>query len=136
MANDGDERKSATGRKPLLEWAAASLGLILLLALLGFIGWQAVQAPNGPPAVTVSTGRVSQVLGGYVVNVIARNPTSSTASQVEVEGTLDLKGGEAETSSVTFDYIAGGSERKGGLFFSQDPRRHQLEVRALGYREP
>lgn len=137
MGNDRDERGSGGQGKPLLEWGAALVGLILTLGLLGFIGWQAVQAPEQmPPVIAVSAGKVSQVPGGYVVEVTARNESPRTAAGVQVEGTISQTGGKSQSSSISFDYVPGYSERKGGLFFPQDPRRHQLEVRALGYQLP
>lgn len=136
MADDESESGSDGKSKPLLEWAAALVGLVLTLTLLGFVGWQAVQAPEKrPPAVSVMAGWVSQVPGGYVVEVTAKNRSTSTAAGVEVEGTI-TRGGAKIASSVTFDYVPGHSERKGGLFFPQDPRAHPFEVRALGYSQP
>ena len=34
------------------------------------------------------------------------------------------------------DYLPPGSEREGGLFFSRDPRRHEVRLRAKGYVDP
>jgi uncharacterized protein (TIGR02588 family) len=41
-----------------------------------------------------------------------------------------------ETSVVTVDYAAAGSERDAALLFSNDPRQGELIVRAKGYIEP
>lgn len=136
MPQDDKQNGAEAKDKPLLEWAAALIGLLLTLALLGFIGWQAVKAPETkPPAIVVTAERVVPVQGGYVMEFVARNEGPSTAAAVQVEGTL--KGGtEPVKSSVTIDHIPGQSERRGGLFFIQDPRGGQFEVRALGYARP
>lgn len=75
---------------------------------------------------------------GFVVEVTAVNRSGGSAAAVEVEVEGALMSGDAaiETSSLIFDYVPGRAERKGGLFFTQDPRRHRFAVRALGYQEP
>ncbi len=123
--------------KPIVEWGAAAIGLLLTLGILGYIGWQAVTGPSyAPPAIAVAPGRVSAYESGYVVEVVARNLSPSTAAGVEIEGKLMDGGREVAASTTTFSYVPGHSERRGGLFFSEDPRRHRLEVRALGYSRP
>ena len=61
---------------------------------------------------------------------------AATAAAVQIEG--ELLDGERviATSQVTLDYVPGNSERRGGLFFREDPEAHGLKVRALGYAEP
>jgi uncharacterized protein (TIGR02588 family) len=123
-------------RTPLLEWIASAIGLLLTVAVLVVIGRQAMSgAPKEVPDIEVGVTRIVPVSTGYVVEVTARNRGGGTAAAVEIEGSLG-PGGAVETSSATFDYVPGHSERKGGLFFSQDPRRHILEVHALGYMKP
>lgn len=129
------------GRKgtgaPALEWAAAGLGLLLLLGLLAIIGLEAVSGETEkPPAIAVTAGRVVATPGGYLVEIEAANESGGTAAAVQVEGALMAGGTAVETSGLTFDYVPGHSRRKGGLFFAEDPRRHQLALRALGYQEP
>ena len=41
-----------------------------------------------------------------------------------------------ETSSLTFDYVPGHAERKGGLFFTEDPRRHRSRSARSATRRP
>lgn len=133
---DAKNRNAKGQKKPLLEWVAALIGLAITLALLGFVGWQALTPQtDATPAIVVTAERVVPVEGGYVVEVTARNMGGSTAADVQVEGTLG-KGAGAPKSSVTFPYVPGQSERQGGLFFAEDPRKKGLEVRALGYTKP
>lgn len=123
--------------KPLIEWLAALVGLVLTLALLGFVGWQAISAPERmPPSITAKASEVTLTRGGFVVQIVVKNASPQTAARVEVEGTLTRDGSAAAKSSATFDYIPGNSERKGGLFFSQDPRSGELDIRTLGYAQP
>ena len=128
---------STRGRKPFLEWFAASVGLVLTLGLLGFIGWNAVrQQQEHKPAITVRVESIARSGNGWLVAFSARNAAASTAAGVQIEGELRAPGAETETSTVTLDYLPGGSELKGGLMFAHDPRRGQLKLRPLGYVEP
>ena len=121
---------------PWLEWAAAGIGLLLVLGVFGVIGWQAFDGSDAPPAVTVEVESVTAVEGGHRVLFRARNTADKAASQVEIEGTVEAAGSDPETSRVVLDYIAGHSLREGGLFFTQDPRSGSLTVRATGFATP
>jgi uncharacterized protein (TIGR02588 family) len=130
------ERQSGSGT-PLLEWIASAVGLLLTLGILGSIGWEALTGGSGePPAVDVAVERIVPTGHGYVVEVRARNRSSATAAAVQIEGTLKQGGREVATSTAIIDYVPGESDRRAGLFFMEDPRGHQLGVRALGYAEP
>jgi uncharacterized protein (TIGR02588 family) len=121
---------------PPLEWAAALLGCALVLAAVGLMLWLGLTRGDAPPQVTVRVESISPVAGGYAVAIRAINTGATTAADVTVEG--ELRGGEgiAETSSMSFKYLAPQAERRGGLFFAKDPRKFELEVRAKGYETP
>lgn len=122
--------------KPALEWVAAAIGLLLSLAIFGFVGWQAVTAPERQPAmVVVEPGPVTPFPGGWVVEVTARNLSPKTAAAVQIEGTL-RRGGSETKATAMLDYVPGNSTRRGGLFLPEDPGSGTLEVRALGYSSP
>jgi uncharacterized protein (TIGR02588 family) len=122
---------------PALEWIAAGIGLAMTLGMFGVIGWGALKG-NGerPPAVEAIVEHITPVAAGYVVEVALRNHSPSTAAAVEIEGELKNDGTSVETSNATVDYVPGESVRRAGIFFTKDPARHELEVRALGYAEP
>ncbi|EIM29848.1 Protein of unknown function (DUF2393) [Microvirga lotononidis] len=122
-------------RVPWLEWLAAGIGLFLVLGVFGVIGWQAFHGATTPPVITVQVENVAPVEGGYRVLFRARNGAGEAAAQVEVEGKVSADGGE-EVSRVVLDYIPGHSARRGGLFFTRDPRTGALAVRATGFAEP
>lgn len=121
----------------LTEWIAGCIGLILTLGLLGLVGWQAVKGSRGAvPHVQVRVTGITRAAPGYVVAIQAENSTGQTAGGVQVEGRLTRADGPTETSNTSFDYIPGHSVVKGGLFFTSDPRKGELQVRPLGYRVP
>ncbi len=127
-------------RIPLLEWIASSIGLLLALAITGFIGWQAYRgAGTGnepPPAIEVRAERIVAAGGGWVVEFVAVNRSPSTAAAVLIDGRLSRGGRELASSQVSLDYVPGHSERRGGLFFTEDPQTHAVALRALGYARP
>lgn len=137
-----DQGSQKDGGKPeehisLLEWVSAAIGLLITLALLGVVGWQAYnQSGDVPPAVEVRVDRIVPVASGYVVELTASNRSPTTASNIEIEGELTESGRPVATSRASLDYVPGRSERRGGLFFDRDPRAYQLDVRALGYATP
>lgn len=131
------ERRNGSAEASLLEWIAAATGLALLLGVLAVIGWEALHGdPGEPPTIALQVRRIAPSAGGFVVEIEAFNRSGGTAQSVEIEGALRGVSAPIETSSVSFDYIPGHSRRIGGLFFREDPRRHRLDLRALGYQEP
>jgi uncharacterized protein (TIGR02588 family) len=130
-------RKHEMAREPLLEWIAAGTGLLLALAIFVIIGREAINGETDAPAsIGVRAEAISQVPSGFVVEIVARNDSGATAASVAIEGVLKSGETEVETSALTLDYVPGHAERKGGLFFTRDPREYKLEVRALGYQRP
>lgn len=135
--SDGRSRGKAPSAPPPLEWIAAAIGLLLTLAVLGALGWESANGSgDSPPVIEVSVDRITATPVGYVVEVELHNHASATAAAVEVQGELTKADGTVATSATTIDYVPGESTRNAGLLFEDDPRRHRLEVRALGFSEP
>ena len=123
--------------KPVLEWVAAAVGALITLALLGVIGWEAFTGSSQQPAaVSLAAGAVHSTEGGFVLQVIATNRSSQTAAALHIEGELTPAGSPPETSTATVSYVPGRSQREAALVFTQDPRRHRLRLRVLGYEKP
>lgn len=130
-------REKAQPKEPLLEWIAAGLGLVLTLGILAVIGREAISGEAAqPPAIEVHARTLVPASTGYLVEIAVLNRSGATAAEVQVEGALRAGETIVETSGVTLDYVPGHATRRGGLFFTRDPRRHRLELRALGYQEP
>ncbi len=130
-------KRSERAGTPLLEWIASGIGLVLTLGMLAVIGGEALNhEADQLPVIDVTAGRVVATGSGFVVAIEAVNRSGGTAAAVEVEGALKAGEISIETSSAVFDYVPGHSRRSGGLFFARDPRRHRLELRALGYQAP
>lgn len=123
-------------RTPLLEWLAAGVGLIVIVAVLGYVLWDGLQHTDAPPAIAVRVVRVTPTPAGYVAEIEALNRNRTTAANVEVEGVLERGGREIESSTTTFDYVPGLGRRQGGLLFETDPRGFDLRPAVKGYVDP
>ncbi len=121
---------------PPLEWAAALIGLALVCGAIGTMVWLGLTRGSAPPDVSVQVEAVTALADGYVVTIRALNTGATTAADVTVEGELRNASGVAETSTMSFKYLAPQSEKRGGLFFSKDPRKFELTVRPKGYETP
>ena len=123
-------------RTPALEWIAAAIGLAVILAIVGVIGREAMLGEaSQPPSIQITQKRVIALEKGFLLEFEATNRSSATAAGVSVEGTL-RSGDNVETATATLDYVAGQASASGGLFFKEDPRRGDVQLRALGYQEP
>jgi uncharacterized protein (TIGR02588 family) len=109
---------------------------VLVLGSIGFLTYQVVAGDDSPPDVLIRADAVLPVKTGYLVQIRALNQGGTTAAELRVEGTLRGEGGSVETSETVIDYVPAHSHRKGGLFFTQDPRQFTLQLRAKGYAEP
>lgn len=121
---------------PRSEWLVATFGLLVVLVALGVLIYQAVSGGESPPDITIRVVAVQSVGKEYLVQLEVTNQGGATAAGLTVEGTLKQGEREIETSEATLDYVPGRSKREAGLFFSEDPRQSQLELRAFGYQEP
>jgi uncharacterized protein (TIGR02588 family) len=133
--NSHQDSDQASGT-PLLEWLVGLLGLILVLGSVGFLLYQALFGDSNPPDIAVQLDTITSISNGYLVKFRAMNQGEATAKGVIIEGQLNDTTGEVETSEATLDYIPANSEREGGLFFTQDPRQFELQLRSLGYEQP
>ncbi|MGH6924285.1 MAG: hypothetical protein ACRED5_11160 [Propylenella sp.] len=122
--------------KRRLEAIAGALGAALALGTIGIIAWEAVSGDSAPPVLVVEALGVRPSDDGFLLEVRVSNRGDETAAQAVIEGTLSEDGQVVETSEATFDYVAEGSTRRGGLFFAKDPRTFEIALRAKGYARP
>lgn len=132
-ANDDQKSRKET---TVWEWFIAAAGLILVLAALGTTLYRAVTEESTPPKLEITVNQIVPTDNGYLVKFLVKNTGNQTAAALTVEG--ELKQGEetAETSTATLAYAPANSERRGGLFFRNNPQQFDLQIRATGYEEP
>ena len=121
---------------PRAEWIASALGFLLVSATVLFLAYQAVAGNSAPPSIAFHVASVAPVRDGYVVVFEVLNSGGTTAADLEIEGTLTSGPQAVEVNGLTLPYLPPGSQRRGGLFFRNDPRQGRLELRAKGYQDP
>jgi uncharacterized protein (TIGR02588 family) len=129
-------RRPGHPHTPLIEWIAALVSTLLVLWLLGYTAWEAFTHEERPPIIAVRADSVIAAPGGFLVLFTARNEGGETAAALNVVGALRADSTTVEESQATIDFLPLGGERRGGLFFTRDPRHLSLELRAAGFDTP
>ena len=130
------ETKAAEANIPVLEWAFATVGVIIVVGVIAFNIVQALKDRETPPDIQLKAEEPIRTTQGYVLPLEAINLGGTSAAALMIQGQLRVNGELLETSEVTFDYVAPHSSKKGELFFENDPQGSRLKLRVLGYQEP
>ena len=123
---DATGAKAAPQATPFWEKVVGAAGLLLVLAVVGFLLYEALQ-PQTAAEIVAEVKAVTPQAGGYLVDFVASNHGRQTAASVTIEGALyDPATGDepVETAEVTLDYIPDQSERTGSFVFAHAPPVH------------
>jgi len=123
-------------KPPIWEWIVAFVGLMLVVSAVGFMLYRALKGNSSPPEITISIDSVTTAADGFLVTFRAINRGEVTAAGLTVKGELRSDSETIETSTATLNYVPSRSERRGGLFFTNDPRKFEIKLRAKGYERP
>ncbi|HSK19207.1 MAG TPA: TIGR02588 family protein [Longimicrobiales bacterium] len=129
-------KSNASSHAPPIEWAAAIISTVLVVAMLAYTLYQGVSNGSRPPLIAVQADSVIETPGGYLVMFSATNSGDETAAAVQISGELMRDTVAVEKSAATIDYVPSQAVRKGGIMFSNDPRTYRLELRATGFSRP
>ena len=130
----GDGRRRA--RTPVLAWLASALGLVLVAAMVGFLGWQSATRSEATPTIAARATAVGGSAGSHLVEVTVDNTGPIALARVHVEVALVDEAHVRETGMLAFDYIPGYSRRRGGVFFQLDPAGHRIRIGQITYVRP
>jgi uncharacterized protein (TIGR02588 family) len=134
--NDG-ERPAQHAASSIWEWVAAGIGGAMVVAVVAFMAYEAATLSPHPTArLAIRIDTVVAYPSGYIVELRAINSGDATAASVLVQGELRGDTGVVERSEVTVDFVPARSWRAAGLVFKNDPRRHRMEVRPVGFDRP
>jgi uncharacterized protein (TIGR02588 family) len=132
------EPNAAPQETPFWEKAVGVAGLLVVLGVVGFLLYEALQ-PQTAADIVAEVKAVIPQAGGYLVDFDAANHGRQTAASVTIEGALyDPAHPEepVETAEVTFDYIPDQSERTGSFVFEHDPRKYEVRLQVKGFMDP
>ena len=133
-----EETKATPQATPFWEKAVGVVGLLIVLAVVGFLLYEALQ-PQTAADIVAEVKTVTPQAGGYLVDFEASNHGRQTAASVTIEGALyDRAQGDqpVETADVTFDYIPDQSDRRGSFVFEHDPRQYEVRLQVKGFMDP
>jgi uncharacterized protein (TIGR02588 family) len=122
--------------KNRLEWTVFAIGLVLVVATLGFLVRESIMSDRGPPEVVARLGDARPSESGYLIPVEVTNIGQSTAEDVLVPIFLDLSGGRREEAELNIAFLPRGSKRNGWVGFRDDPRRGTLSLGAIAFEVP
>jgi len=118
-----------------IEWATGAVSALLVMILVGWIGYHAVTQGNGPPDLSVTIVSSAGRAQGYLVMFDVENTGDRTAATVVVRGEISAKDDVIETVETTLDYVPARSKARGGLIFRNDPEGRS-RIAATGFSEP
>ncbi len=129
-------RRARRDQVPTVEWITGLIGLAIVVAILGAIGWEAIRGGTTQPALEITLEAVTEGPAGYIAGIVVRNASRQAAADVLVEGRMRAAGGGEARSEVRLDYVPGLSERRAVLTFPSRPQPPGLALRVLGYTTP
>lgn len=112
------------------------LGVLLVLSLIGYLGYQSFRLDPLPPKVEVSSKYMPE-LPDYTFRIKVSNRGEETATNVSLKLTLYQQGKATETGSFSINYVPIQSEQKGWMIF--DRKRQEgdsLVLSSITYLEP
>jgi uncharacterized protein (TIGR02588 family) len=135
----GSEQKSSGQKdndtpvgKNLLEWTIFGASLLLVGALLSFLGFQAIANDALPPRLEVSLGVPVKAGESVLVPVTVKNQGDTTAAGVEIEV---KRRNSDETSHFSLPYVPRDGHRKGWAVFEAPLDKRDLKAAVVGYEE-
>lgn len=131
--SEKDEHNQANQRT---EWIVGLTSAAIVLALFGFILFEAVTKTGNTPDFHFEIERGVALSDGYALELTAHNDGHVTVAGVQIEAVADLGQGETETSTVTVDYLPAESGTELALVFSQEVDPEQVTLRVMGYSYP
>ena len=124
-------------QKNWFEWSVFGVGLVLVVATLSYLAYDAATLGDAPPSIEVRMGDTLQRPHNFIVPVTLVNHGDQTAEGVTIEVVLESGGEEKERSEFAVAFLPRRSTREGWVAFQTDPRTvQQIKARVLGYEKP
>ncbi|WP_065377150.1 hypothetical protein [Ensifer adhaerens] len=135
MAKPSKSRSIESGEGHWIEWLTGSVSAIGVIALIGWVGFEAATQSDGAPDLSVKTISSASRDGGYLVMFDVENAADRTAADVVVRGEITAGNTVVETVEITLDYVPMHSRTRAGLIFRNEPAGRS-RIFATGFSEP
>lgn len=117
-----------------LEWSILIFSVAVVAGLVGYL-LLAGLSDRGPALIRAEIAEGAEGPdGGWLAPLTVRNEGGRAAVSIVVEGTAIVDGSE-ESSEVTINLLAAGSEVELTLGYSREPEG-EVQVRVVGYETP
>lgn len=121
---------------PLWEKIAGFIGFLLILIMLGYLGWSASSNGDAPPQIEFEIVDIQMLPNNHLVRVIVRNRGGQVAMSLNIEARLQVVDDDPEQSTALVDYLAIESQQEIGFYFKSNPAAGELTFRALNFQVP
>jgi uncharacterized protein (TIGR02588 family) len=123
-------------QKNALEWIVFAASCVLVLGVVGYLGYVSMTLGDSPPKVEVTIGKAEKAGEYYRVPIEVENRGDRTAESVHIEIVLERNGKEVEKGDVDVAFLPRQSPRTIEVTFKTDPRQGELSSRVLGFEKP
>ncbi len=141
MSKKDDDKDKAEGKqgkeRTAAEWVTFSVSVLILLALVGLVIFQALTRGNKPSTIKVEPmlQEVRQSEGAFYLPITITNDGDAAVGDVEIQMSLESEGSEPETIAFTVQFLAGGESQEETVVFSADPSQGELS-HVVGFHVP
>jgi uncharacterized protein (TIGR02588 family) len=119
-----------------IEWFTGILSSLLVLAITGWMLFEATTSSDRPPELSARVIATEAVSPGWHVMIQVENTGDQAAADVKVKATLRSEDTQLEEAELTFDYVAAGSTSRGTMIFVNNPSAGLLEIVPTSFTEP
>jgi uncharacterized protein (TIGR02588 family) len=124
-------------QKNLLEWAVFWVSLLLIIAIISYLGYQTFQHKPASPEIHVEFWPDPAELQPNRYRVKVHNKGGETAENVRVELVLNNGASEPEKVELEMPFVPQESSREGWVNFSQKPSgRDAVSANVVSYQKP
>lgn len=119
------------------EWGVFVLGLILLLSILGYLGYKTFTYKATDPKMYLEYYHDPTEYEPHRFHIVIHNQGGETAEAVTVELALEKAGKELETADLQIPFCPKESSREGWVAFATNPAEADTIVaRVVSYKKP
>ena len=143
MSDKKNNEKSTKGlQKNALEWSVFAVSLLLVGAVLFYLGREMLLAKEAPPHIVLQLDKPHSLQKSdgeepsFMVAVKASNKGGQTAEGVHLEVEMQRGQEKPQTADYDIDFLPRGSSREGYVAFKGSPDNVKLKARVLGYGIP